>query len=112
MILQLFIGLVIGLLLNGIWYAYWVGYSKKKLGKYRYPPLVLFEHYHWATILAILGFRLKIPLLIGVSAAWFLDEGLAQQHKFAIGSGHCKESALLELIIIAIWILIEFIAAL
>ena len=112
--LQLFLGFIAGLIANAIWYYYWAYLGARKgkpLGKYRWKPLSLMEHYHWASILSILGFRLKIPLLIGVSAAWFLDEGLAQQHKFAIRSGHCLESALIELLIIAAWILAELIAA-
>ena len=107
-------GFVFGLILNGFWYYYWayLGRRKgKKSGKYRNPALALFEHYHWATIMAIAGFRLNIPAFIGVSAAWFADEGLAQQHKFALGSGHAAESFLIEVLIVAIWIFIEAVYA-
>ena len=115
-LLHLFIGFVIGLILNGIWWYWWaflgMRRGKKPLGKYKWPALSILEHYHWATILAILGFRLKIPFLVGVSIAWFADEGLAQQHKFALGSDHFRESTLVEILILAVWLAIEFIRVL
>ena len=112
-LLQLFLGLVAGLVLNGIWYYYWAYLGARRgkpLGKYRWPVLSVFEHYHWATVLAILGFRLRMPFLIGVAAAWFIDEGVGQQHKFALGSGHFLESALLEVLIILLWVLAELLS--
>ena len=102
--------------MNAVWYYYWayLGVRKrgKPLGKYKWAVLSLFEHYHWATILAILGFRLNIPLLTGISSAFLIDEGVGQQHKFSMGSGHFRESMLIESLIILIWILVELLSLL
>jgi len=109
-LLHFFIGFVLGLILNGVWYYWWayLGMREgKPLGKYRWPAIAILEHYHWATVLAILGFRLGVPFLVGVSVAWFADEGLAQQHKFALGSDHFLESALVEVLILACWVAAE-----
>jgi hypothetical protein len=46
---------------------------------------------------------------IGIRGA-LLDEAIGQAHKFALGSGHEVPSALLEIMIIALWILIEFLS--
>lgn len=115
MILWLFLGFVAGLIANAAWYYKWAYIDARKgkpLGKYRFGWLAIFEHYHWATILAVLGFRLNIPFFVGAAAALFADEGLAQAHKFALGSGHFKESLLVEIMIICLWALGEMIAAL
>jgi hypothetical protein len=68
----------------------------------RYPLLVIFEHYHWATILYILDLRLDIPFLLGFATILLLDETIGQARKFALGSGHEAPSALLEAMIIAL----------
>ena len=111
----LFLGFVAGLVANGVWYYYWAYLGARKgkpLGKYGWGFLKYFEHYHWATILAILGFRLKLPFLVGVSIAWFADEGLAQQHKFALGSDHFRVSCVVEIIILLLWALAELLLSL
>jgi hypothetical protein len=108
--LQAVIGLWIGAIINAIWYWKWSIYDARRgkpLGKYRYPLLTLFEHYHWATVLYILGFRLNLPFLCGAGTVLLLDEALAQNHKFAIGSGHALPSALIEAMILALWALVE-----
>ena len=113
--LQLFLGLVSGLVANAIWYYFNFFYdarrNPKAFGKYRHPLAEIFEHYHHATILTILGFRFNQPFLLGFSAALFLDEGIGQQHKFALGSGHFRESLCLELIILSVWVLLELLAS-
>ena len=111
----LVIGLWIGGIVNAIWYYWWgwLGARKgKPIGKYKHPLLSIFEHYHWATILYILGFRLDLPILVGVATVLLLDESLAQSHKFALGSGHFKESLLLELLILSSWMFAEALASL
>jgi len=108
------IGLWVGGIANAIWYWKWSVYDarrEKPLGKYRHPLLTIFEHYHWATISMIIGFRLWVPALIGFGIVLLLDEALAQNHKFALGSGHEIPSALLEIIIILVWILAELLAS-
>jgi len=88
------------------------------LGKYRHPVLALLEHYHWATILYILGFRLwdliypVSPVLVGMATVLLLDESVGQSHKFALGSGHFVPSILIETAIILLWILAELLAGL
>ena len=53
----LVIGLWIGGVLNAVWYSFFRELSLYRLYP-RAPILSLFEHYHWATILYIAGFRL------------------------------------------------------
>jgi hypothetical protein len=105
------IGLWIGAVMNAVWYWKWSIYDARRggkpLGKYRYPLLTLFEHYHWATILYILGFRLNLPFLCGAGTVLLFDEAIGQNHKFAIGSGHALPSALIEVMILALWALVE-----
>jgi hypothetical protein len=110
----LIIGLWLGGIANAIWYWKWSIYDirqGKPLGKYRYPILTIFEHYHWATICFILGLRLWIPALIGFGIVLLLDEAIAQNHKFAIGSGHEIPSFLILVEILLIWVLIELLVA-
>jgi len=112
---QLVAGLWLGSVANAIWYWKWSIYDARRgkpLGKYRHPLTKLLEHYHWATISMILGFRLWIPALIGFGLVLLLDEALAQSHKFALGSGHEIPSALIEVEIILLWILAELLASL
>ena len=106
------LGLWAGAIANAIWYYLAVpkGYVEKPAGKYKHPLLAIFEHYHWATIAYILGFRLNIPFLVGLATVLLLDEAIGQAHKFALGSGHEAPSALLEIMIIALWLLIELLA--
>jgi hypothetical protein len=104
------IGLWIGGIANAIWYWKWAIYDARRgkpLGKYRHPLLTLFEHYHWATIAYILCFRLHMPFFGGMATIWLIDEAVAQNHKFAIGSGHEVPSMLLEVLILLLWALIE-----
>lgn len=108
----LILGLWIGAIANAIWYhwCYYIETRKYKIGgKYRISFLYIFEHYHWATILFILGLRLDLPIMIGVGIVLLLDECLAQAHKFALGSGHERESMLVEVIILLLWISVEMI---
>ncbi|MEM3953398.1 MAG: hypothetical protein QXT92_00410 [Nitrososphaerota archaeon] len=93
-----FIGVWIGGVANAVWYSFFDKYSF---------GLEIFEHYHWATVLTILGFRLSQPILLGIALVWLLDEAIGQRNKFAIGSGHFKASALVEVLILALWILVE-----
>jgi len=113
------IGLWIGGIINAIWYYWWAYISARRgkpLGKYKWPILSIFEHYHHSTALFIASFRLwrliypVSPVLAGVATVFLLDEVLAQQHKLALGSGHFMESLLLEIIIFLIWILVELVA--
>lgn len=109
-LLFIILGIFLGLVINAIWYYFnfFIEAKKYKLsGKYRFPIVVYFEHYHWATMLLIIGFRLRLPILIGVGLALLLDEGLAQQHRFALGSGHFTESLIIFILIIAFWIIVE-----
>ncbi|MEM1530976.1 MAG: hypothetical protein QXI05_05550 [Candidatus Bathyarchaeia archaeon] len=111
---QLVIGLWIGCVANALWYYinYYVEPKKYKIsGKYRHPLLIIFEHYHWSTILFILGFRLDTPVLVGAAIPLLLDEALAQNHKFAMGSGHFQASLLIEIMILLLWCWAELIAA-
>lgn len=113
-LLQLVIGLWAGCLANAIWYYinYYIEPRKYKiLGKYRFPLLTIFEHYHWSTMLFIFGFRLDLPILIGMAIPILLDEALVQTHKFALGSGHSIPSALLEVTIFLLWALAELLYA-
>ena len=108
--IQLVLGLWAGGLLNAIWYYWWAYLGAREdqpLGKYRWPALSALEHYHWATVLYILGFRLEMPALLGVATVLLLDESVGQVHKFALGSGHFLESALLEILILACWAVAE-----
>jgi len=106
--LEFVIGLIIGTLLNAIWYFKFRDLSLRTLYS-RIPLLTFFEHYHWSSILYILGFRLGLPVLVGVATVFLLDEGIVQEEKFALGSGHFVESLLLELLIIVVWLLAEFV---
>ena len=113
---EITIGIITGLVMNALWYYYWAFMdsnpsSRAKIrGKYAWRRIFHWlEHFHWATILLILGCRLGVPLFVGVSISLFADEGLSQQHKFSLGSGHEKESFLIEILIIALWIVIELI---
>lgn len=112
----LFLGFAVGMVANGIWYYYCVDSASIhgiERGKYVWGGIwVFFEHYHWATIFAILGFRLDIPFFIGLSTALLIDEGVAQEHKFAIGSGHFIPSTIIEVVIISLWILSELVCKL
>ena len=108
------LGLWFGGIMNAVWYYWWAYLGARKgkpLGKYRWPMLSLLEHYHHSTILYILGFRLGAqilsPILLGMATVFLLDESLAQQHKFALGSDHFRESLLIEVLIISFWILAE-----
>ena len=108
------LGLWVGGIVNAIWYYWWAYISARRgkpLGKYKWPILSIFEHYHHSTILYILGFRLALPMLspilIGIATVFLLDECLAQPHKFALGSGHFKESLAIEIIILLAWLLAE-----
>ena len=110
----LVIGLWIGGALNAVWYSFFRELSLYRLYP-RAPILSLFEHYHWATILYIAGFRLALPILppilIGIATVLLLDECIAQEEPFAIGSDHFAESLCLELIILAGWLLLELLAS-
>jgi hypothetical protein len=114
--LWLILGLWAGGIANAIWYWKWSVYdvrkSRKLTGKYASPVLTVFEHYHWATILYILGFRLNIPFLVGFATMLLIDESVAQNHKFGLGSGHEVPSLIIEVIIIALWILAELLSRL
>ena len=114
-LISLIIGLWVGGIINALWFYKWAyldarGRRRKPLGKYRNPILAIFEHYHWSTILYIIAVRIWStisPFLIGVATIFFLDECLSQQHRFALGSDHFKESILVELLILVGWMLIE-----
>jgi len=114
------IGLWVGGIINALWFYKWAyldarGRRRKPLGKYKHPILAIFEHYHWATILYIIAFRIWTfisPFLIGVATILFLDECLSQQHRFSLGSDHFKESILVEALILVGWMLIEVARAL
>lgn len=93
-----FVGVWIGCIANAVWHSF---FNKYSLG------LEIFEHYHWATVLMILGFRLNLPILLGTALVWLLDESIGQKNKFSIGSGHLKASVLIEVLILALWILTE-----
>ena len=103
-------GLIIGVVANSVWYSWFKDYSaglRERIGFMK-----ICEHFHWSSILYILGFRLGLPVLVGVATVFLLDEGIAQEERFALGSGHFVESLLLELLIIVVWLLAEFIAKL
>lgn len=93
-----FVGVWIGGITNAVWHSF---FNKYSLG------LEIFEHYHWATVLTILGFRLSQTILLGIALVWLLDEAIGQRDKFAIGSRHFKASVLVEVLILALWILTE-----
>jgi hypothetical protein len=105
------LGMWAGGIANAIWYWKWSIYDarrgRKLAGKYASPILVFFEHYHWATILYILGFRLNIPFLVGFATMLLIDESVGQNHKFSLGSGHEIPSLAIEVFIVALWILAE-----
>jgi len=48
-----------------------------------------------------------MPALLGAATVLLLDESVAQAHKFALGSGHFLESALIEVLILACWAIAE-----
>jgi len=105
-LLQVVVGLWAGAVANAIWYY---RFDKYKL---RHLWTTWLEHYHWATILYILGFRLQTPLLVGVATMLLIDEAVGQTHKFALGSDHEVQSTLIEVLIIAVWALAELISRL
>ena len=105
--LEFVIGLIVGVIANSIWYSWFKDYSAGL--RERISFMKVWEHYHHSTILYILGFRLGLPVLVGVATVFLLDEGIAQEDKFALGSGHFVESLLLELLIIVVWLLAEFV---
>jgi hypothetical protein len=41
-----------------------------------------------------------------------IDESVGQNHKFSLGSGHEVPSMIIEVIILALWILVELLARL
>ena len=104
--LQLAVGLWLGGIANAVWYY--------RFDKYRLRRewAVWLEHFHWATVLYIIGFRLQTPLLVGVATMLLIDEAVGQTHKFALGSGHEVQSALIEVLIIAVWVLAELLSRL
>jgi len=117
-LLWFIIGLWIGGIANAVWYYWWAYLGARKgepLGKYKWSILSLFEHYHHSTILYILAFRLRLPIVspifIGIATVLLLDECIAQEEPFAIGSDHFAESLCLELIILAGWLLLELLAS-
>ncbi|MEM1557966.1 MAG: hypothetical protein QXT26_05680 [Thermoproteota archaeon] len=103
-LIDLAIGVWVGSVLNTFWYSC---FSKYKISKALGVSLHVFEHYHWATVLTILGFRFSISIFLGVALVWLLDEAIGQKHKFAVGSGHFLESLIIELIILLIWLMVE-----
>jgi len=108
------LGLWAGGIANAVWYWKWSVYDVRKgrklTGKYANPVLAVFEHFHWATVCYILGFRLNIPFLIGFATMLLIDESVGQNHKFSLGSGHEIPSMIIEVLIVALWILAEFLA--
>ncbi|MEM1548719.1 MAG: hypothetical protein QXM02_06860 [Thermoproteota archaeon] len=100
----LVVGVWVGSILNAVWYA---RFSKYEVSEALGMPLQVFEHYHWATVLTILGLRLSIPMLLGVALVWLLDEAVGQEHKFSIGSKHFLKSLIVELAILLVWLLVE-----
>lgn len=101
-------GIVIGLVLTGIW-AY-LRYSdlnfrsdreeegEKDKGKVKGP--ITLEHYHWGLI--AIGLALRFPefgVLEGVFITLFAVETL-QKHPFGLGKKHFTETTLLGLLIL------------
>lgn len=83
-ILYLIIGVMIGLVIDTVWFK--VNYKKYEKG------IEVFEHYHAGILLLPLGIWLN-PIFMGVGLGLFIGEW-TQEHKFAINSGHFKESLL------------------
>ncbi|MEM2196614.1 MAG: hypothetical protein QXI11_02065 [Thermoproteota archaeon] len=105
--LQLIAGLFVGGIINAVWYYLWADFDEKHLGKYRYRILSWFEHFHWATILYILFIETGITFFFGMATIFLVDESVAQNHKFSLGSGHEPESFSIWIIIILIWIILK-----
>ena len=103
--LEFVVGLIVGVVANSVWYSWFKDYSAGL--RERVGFMKICEHFHWSSILYILGFRLGLPVLVGVATVFLLDEGIAQEERFALGSGHFVESLLLEILILLLWILIE-----
>jgi hypothetical protein len=91
------LGAALGAVLNGLWRKFcWS--SDAEWSKYElWRPLTWLEHFTWALVLWILS------LLVWEGFFWtglvlMIDESV-QDHPFAIGSGHEKESWLIGLIL-------------
>ena len=102
-LMLLMVGLAISMVLCSLW-----DFGKLCIDKYERKglmfhgkkiPLWYFEHYHWGLILLFTRF----PLLMGLGLGFIIDERFHNHgsHSFAIGSGHCKGSFLIGVVIIA-----------
>lgn len=105
--LQLILGLFTGGILNAVWYYFWADFDEKHLGKYRYRMLSFFEHFHWATVLYIIFAETGLIFFFGVATILLIDEAVAQNHKFSLGSGHEVESLIIELFILLLWLMLK-----
>ena len=97
MILEIFaISFILGLFIDVAWWN--VNYKKYEKG------LEAHEHYHIGLEIGILGVILSVfipifsSIAMGLMVAFFLAEW-SQDHKFALKSGHFKESSIIGIIL-------------
>jgi hypothetical protein len=101
------VGAGVGALMNGLWRAFfWSSdavWSKHQLWR----PLTWLEHFTWALVLWILSFVLWSGFF-WTGLVLLIDESV-QDHPFAIGSGHEKQTLVIALVLVALlaWVMMR-----
>jgi len=91
------IGFFIGLIIDVAWWHF--GLDKSSLDK----KFKAHEHYHIGIEIGIIGILLQQPILQGVMFAFILAEW-TQDHKFALQSGHFKQSTIIGIILFTAYV--------
>jgi hypothetical protein len=99
-LIELFVaGTLVGLIMDVVWWK--INYQKYEKG------LEWHEHYHVGIEIAIVAAVINSYFLGGIAFAFILAEYL-QEHKFAIKSGHFKESTIFGIVLFIILILVTY----
>lgn len=93
------IGIILGLVMDVTWWR--IPYQKVEAG------FEVLEHYHFAIILGMFTVISGSPIFAGMMVALFLGEW-TQDHKFAMGSSHFRNSTIIGGILFAMLLAIEF----
>jgi len=98
MVISFAIGFMIGLVLDVAWWQ--LNLDKSGIDK-RFKA---HEHYHIGLEIGIIGTILHQEILIGLMTAFVLAEW-SQDHKFALNSGHFKQSTVIGIILFIVLII-------